>query len=141
MNLADHATRAFRIALAVNPNHNNNDHRARETRARLARTLALILGIDPVTVVATQDPNLPRLGHLFTVTDGDTTYQFVPAIEHEGIFYLLGPCPECGAEVPIAEITQLADLGQHLAGHAPPPTEFNDHRWDPNHHPTCTHMD
>lgn len=47
-------------------------------------------------------------------------------------FHLLGPCPICGASVPLAAIVRLADLGVFLAeGPAPIP----DGGWLPDTYP------
>ena len=63
-------------------------------------------------------------------------YRFIPCLGTTDTFHLLGPCPRCRAEVPIAVIAQLADLGHVLATGAPaePSDEL---RWDPHHEPDC----
>lgn len=141
--LADSATRAFHIARAADPDYDTHDSYTRGLRAQMARTLALILGLDPVTVIGAPDPTRTYLrghpGHVFTVTDNDTTYRFAPSIGAREVFCLLGPCLACGAEVPVAEITQLADLGQYITREGLHQIDLNDHRWDPNHPPDCWH--
>jgi hypothetical protein len=100
-------------------------------RARLVRELAGLLGIDPASVAAAADPDRTHLGyhaHRLTVTEPDPTlggddnaagggsFRFIPIIGHETMFALLGRCPDCvAADVPVAAITQLADLGYYLA--------------------------
>jgi len=139
--LAQRATRALHLARAADPDHTDRDtsQPTRRLRAHQARELAALLGVDPGHVIATADPNRAYgsyPGHLLTITD-TTTYRFIPELGTDTVFYLLGPCPGCGAEVPVADIAQLADLGHHLTAGSPAP--FHAQRWDTNHQPRCPH--
>jgi hypothetical protein len=95
--------------------------------ARTAARLAALLGIDPANVriddwddlmrppepliLHADDPDVPGRTYAFCYRD--------PLYDDEP-FYLLGPCPACGATVPLREIVRLADLGAFLAdGPAP----------------------
>lgn len=141
MALAQRATRALELARAADPDHTDRDtsrgiHRL---RARLVRELTATLGVDPGDVVATADPDRVYGGYpgqLLTVFDDDCVYRFIPEVGNDDTFYLLGPCAECGADVPVAKIAQLADLGTHLTGGAPS-APHEDQAWDPNHRPGC----
>jgi hypothetical protein len=96
--------------------------------ARAAVCLAALLGIDPSCVrpdhswnflalpltpltLHVIDPDVPQ--DIYTFTYLDPLYDLEP-------FFLLGPCPCCGAAVPVAEIHSLADLGAFLADGAAP---------------------
>lgn len=143
MPLAHRAARALTNARAADPHHRNREdsYPTRRLRARMARELAAILGVDPVTVTATADPDRSYggyPGHLLTVIDNEVTYRFVPTggFSEDG-FCLLGPCPGCGSEVPVAEINQLADLGHYLE--TGPPQQFDNQLWDRRHHAGCPH--
>jgi len=144
MTIADRATRALDLARTADPDHASREDNGdiRRFRAQLARNLAATLGVDAGLVVATADPNRVyggRPGHLLTVTDDETVYRFVPAsVNWDNAFCLLGPCPACGADVPVSEVAQLADLGHYLVA-GPSPAHLDDHRSDRNHLPTCTH--
>ncbi|MEU5437164.1 hypothetical protein AB0G73_27820 [Streptomyces sp. NPDC020719] len=121
--------------------------------ARAAVRLAALLGIDPVHVRPYHDWNhltLPLAPLTLIASDPDDpqrSYSFSyrdPLYEDES-FLLLGPCPVCGADVPLAEIVSLADLGVFLAdgpaslpdAGTPPrsyPREFDRH---PGHSSAC----
>ena len=99
MSLAQRAAQALTNARAADPDHRgaHGTYHARRLRARMARALAGILGVDPVTVTAATDPDRSYggyPGHLLTVIDNDTTYRFVPILgcPDDG-FCLLGPLP------------------------------------------------
>jgi hypothetical protein len=124
--------------------------------ADIARTigrLAALLGIDPAQVrpdggwTRIVRRGAPIVLQATDPDDPDRTYTFSyrdPLFDDEP-FHLLGPCPQCGAQVPLAEIVRLADLGAFLAdgpapipagGHVPDtyPEEFEGH---PSHRSTC----
>lgn len=124
--------------------------------ADIARTigrLAALLGIDPAQVrpeggwTRVVRRGAPIVLHATDPDDPDRTYRFSyrdPLFDDEP-FHLLGPCPRCGAQVPLAEIVRLADLGAFLTdgpaliperGHVPDtyPDEFDGH---PAHRSTC----
>ncbi|WP_033328673.1 hypothetical protein [Streptomyces yerevanensis] len=94
-----------------------------EEHARTAVRLAAALGLGLDQIATTPDwlrrRTTPGEPILATATCPDTgeTYTFLarsPLYDDEP-FELLGPCPECGGTVPLAEIRHLADLGTHLA--------------------------
>ena len=143
----------------------------RRALTAIARDVSAMLGVPPTDVVVTADPlrgygDVP--GVLITVHDsgpvhhgGDgppdppRAWRFVPEVGNTGTgggaYLLLDPCAACGAEVPMAAISTLADLGLYVEqagprspdapdpddedGHRPEvPIEFFD---DPGHAPGC----
>ncbi|MEV0966478.1 hypothetical protein AB0J25_28515 [Streptomyces sp. NPDC049910] len=94
-----------------------------EDHARTAVRLAAALGLALHQITTAPDwmrrrttPGEPILATA-TCPDSSETYTFLarsPIYDDEP-FELLGPCPECGGTVPLAEIRHLADLGTHLA--------------------------
>lgn len=125
----------------------------RRARARIARHVVAMLGVDPGHVRVLDDPARPHgamPGHLITVddpTDPAGGLRLIPETGDEVLFCLLGPCPDCGGEVPLAPIGDLVDLGLHherwtraLGGDPddawpdPLPAEFD---LDPGHHADC----
>ena len=114
----------------------------RRFQQRVARTLTVLLGVDPAQVTIGDDPDRyysGRPGHLATHTEPDgTRWQFavIPGTDDE--FFLLRACPGCGAPVPHAEITELADLGAYLhAAQQPDLSVPFDFATDSRHHPDC----
>ncbi|MEU6573594.1 hypothetical protein [Streptomyces sp. NPDC046805] len=121
--------------------------------ARTAVRLAALLGIDPVHVQPNHNwnhlslPLAPLTLHADDPDDPQQVYSFSyrdPLYDDEP-FFLLGPCPECGGAVPLAEIRNLADLGSFLTTGPEPlpdggrlpssyPEEFDLH---PAHSSTC----
>ena len=107
----------------------------RRMRARLARDLAATLGVHPAHVVATADPIRSHGGFpglLLSVDDldvddldhqpddgGRARFRFVPEAGWDSIYCLLDACPSCGGEVPMAEVSVLADLGLYLEATRP----------------------
>ncbi|MEZ0091595.1 hypothetical protein [Streptacidiphilus sp. EB129] len=157
MSIADRAAAAYRVA---------QEHRVHESYrldtdvdiARVIGQLAALLGVDPQLVrpdrtrprrslplepltLRVADPDDPRRGYTFTYLD--------PLYDDES-FFLLGPCPSCGAPVPLAEIRTLAELGAFLAtgpdllpdgGGTPPdsyPDAFDQH---PAHQVACPYQE
>ena len=93
-----------------------------EEHARTAVRLAAALGLGLDQITTAPDPlrrrTTPGEPVLATATCPDTTEKYVflarfPIYEDEP-FELLGPCPECSGQVPLATIRHLADLGTHL---------------------------
>ncbi|RPE38661.1 hypothetical protein EDD90_1581 [Streptomyces sp. Ag109_O5-1] len=93
-----------------------------EEHARTAVRLAAALGLDLDQITTAPDPlrrrTTPGEPVLATATCPDTSEKYVfltrfPIYEDEP-FELLGPCPECSGQVPLATIRHLADLGTHL---------------------------
>ncbi|MGW6482173.1 hypothetical protein ACWGDS_30570 [Streptomyces sp. NPDC055059] len=126
--MASIAERAHAAAVFIRHNMAVSPHgRYRgEEHARTAIRLAALLGLG-LDQIATEPDWLRRRTTpgepvLATVTCPDTneTYRFLlryPVYDDES-FELLGPCPECFADVPAATIRHLADLGDYLA-HGP----------------------
>ncbi|MFE6158796.1 hypothetical protein ACFQ7F_07750 [Streptomyces sp. NPDC056486] len=115
-----HAAAVFiRHNKAVSPHGRYRGEEHAMTAVRLAAALGL--GLDQITTEPDwlrrrTGPGEPILA---TVTCPDTGERYVfltrfPIYEDEP-FELLGPCPECVAQVPLATIRHLADLGTHLA--------------------------
>lgn len=130
----------------------------RRLRARMAREVAVMLGVPAGHVVVADDPARRyggHPGHVFTVHDPDdlaTAYRFVPEPGLGGLYLLLDECPDCCApEVPMATVAVLADLGRFLAvtravpPGAPDPEDEENGRpdlpaeffGDPGHRPDC----
>ncbi|MBC3841493.1 hypothetical protein GXW82_18005 [Streptacidiphilus sp. 4-A2] len=122
--------------------------------ARVAARLAALLGIEPQLVRPERlrdRRSLPLEPVILQVTDPDEPscdYAFSyldPAYDDES-FFLLAPCPLCAAQVPLAEIRSLTDLGAFISagpeplpgdGGMPPdsyPDAFDEH---PAHLPHC----
>jgi hypothetical protein len=114
-------------AAAVFIRHNNvislhGPYRGEE-HARTAVRLAAALGIGLDQITTAPDwlrrRTTPGEPVLATVTCPDTGEKYVflsrfPSYDDEA-FELLGPCPECSGQVPLATVRHLADLGTHLA--------------------------
>jgi len=93
-------------------------------RARVARTIAAALQVGVDTVVVTDDPQREYRtrdglvpGDLITVTEHLTgrLWRFIPDNSTPGTAWLLlAPCTGCGAEIPVAHVAGLADLGDYL---------------------------
>jgi hypothetical protein len=144
--LTERAATALRRARLADPSFDTRplDPRRVGERQRLAWAISTLLGIDPVNVTVTDDPDRSYgtwLGYLISVSDEDSRiYRFIPRVGTEK-FMILDPCPDCHGIVPIAEIFDLADLGRYLdltahGRHVPRPPEFDD---DPGHAHTCPH--
>ncbi|MFE0178036.1 hypothetical protein ACFWZ2_37575 [Streptomyces sp. NPDC059002] len=120
-----HAAAVFiRHTTAVSPHGRYRGEEHARTAVRLAAALGL--GLDQITTTPDwlRRRTTPGEPVLATATCPDTaeTYVFLcrsPLYDDEA-FELLGPCPECAAQVPLAYVRHLADLGTHLAtGPAP----------------------
>jgi len=116
-------------------------------RARVARTIATALQVHVDSVIVTDDPQREYStrdgtvpGDLITVTEHLTgrLWRFVPDNTTPGTAWLLlDLCPGCGAEIPVAHVAGLADLGDHLdpGSDLSPIAEARD---DSLHAPGCT---
>jgi len=123
--------------------HRPPDYRRAARRRDVAYPFACNFGIDPSEVIVTDDPHRTYgewRGFLITVTDAEYPLRFMPIPGYE-VFLALGPCPDCGGEVPLAETSDLAALGLHLDtegdAETPPrhrPPEFFH---DPGHTAEC----
>ncbi|QHA07854.1 hypothetical protein GQF42_35260 [Streptomyces broussonetiae] len=94
-----------------------------EEHARIAVRLAAALGLGLDQVTTEPDwlrrRTTPGEPVLATATCPETNEKYVflarfPIYDDEA-FELLGPCPECSGQVPLALVRHLADLGTHLA--------------------------
>ncbi|MGW4567981.1 hypothetical protein ACWEN3_38260, partial [Streptomyces sp. NPDC004561] len=88
---------------------------------RLAAALGLGLGLDQITTAPDwlRRRTTPGEPVLATATCPDTGEQYVflarfPVYDDEA-FELLGPCPACAGQVPLAAVRHLADLGTYLS--------------------------
>ncbi|MFC7305116.1 hypothetical protein ACFQVC_12905 [Streptomyces monticola] len=96
--------------------------------ALIAVRLAAALGIETDNITVAPDwlrrrtiPDEPVLATVICPDSGER-YVFLARRSHHADepFEFLGPCPECAARVPLADVRHLADLGIHLArGPAP----------------------
>ncbi|GAA1291713.1 hypothetical protein GCM10009634_44210 [Saccharothrix xinjiangensis] len=152
--LAHRAARAVRAHRAADPDGFRHRHDSPQAwdrwtrRARVARTVATALHVPVEHVLVTDDPHrtypartgeVP--GDLITVTDpaGRREWRFIPDDTTPGqAWLLLDTCPHCAAEVPVAPVATLADLGDHLDPdpHTPPARELPD---PTGHRPDCAH--
>ncbi|MGH3784224.1 MAG: hypothetical protein ACRDRO_27295 [Pseudonocardiaceae bacterium] len=151
--LSARAMTATHRARDADPDGFPNRHRDWHTwqrRARLARTLASVLGLPAEQVSVIDDPHrvygavpgdLLIISEPGTDPDSDRRWRFVPELGGAETFLFLDECPDCGATVPITRVATLADLGAYLdtdhADYDPAqgcPDEFPD---DPAHRPEC----
>ncbi|MZG16175.1 hypothetical protein GTY44_22250 [Streptomyces sp. SID5914] len=115
-----HAAAVFiRHNTAVSPHGPYRGEEHARTAVRLAAALGL--GLDQITTAPDwlRRRTTPGEPVLATATCPDTNEKYVflarfPIYDDEA-FELLGPCPECSGQVPLAEVRHLADLGMHLA--------------------------
>ncbi|MFB7199020.1 hypothetical protein [Streptomyces sp. NPDC056240] len=115
-----HAAAVFiRHNMAVSPHGRYRGEEHARTAIRLAALLGL--GLDQITTEPDwlRRRTTPGEPVLATATCPDTkeAHRFLlryPVYDDEP-FELLGPCPECFADVPAATIRHLADLGDYLA--------------------------
>lgn len=122
MSIAERAASAYELMRQRSTHPLISNHRAADI-ARTVVRLAALLGIDPVHVRPNRSwnhlslPLAPLTLHASDPDDPERTYTFSyrdPLYDDEP-FHLLGPCPDCGAMVPLAELRSLADLGAFLA--------------------------
>lgn len=117
------------------------------TRAEAsAHRLANILGIARGQIAISSAPIRAYGGWVWprlTVTErGGTDYGFIAANNDPYRLLCLGPCPECGATVPLTHLGHLADLGELLDYHAglrgaARPEYAQELVGDPAHRSTC----
>lgn len=119
-----------------------------------ARTVSAALGVDPASVVVSDDParrtgrypaylitvyddlTIPaRDGGSWTIQPGRAAYRFIPEPGTQGSYLLLQPCPACNAPVPGPAVASLVDLGRAIDGDPGLTTSYA--RWDPGHEPGC----
>ena len=117
-------------------------------RARVTRTIAAALQMPVDSVIVTDDPQREYRtrdgtvpGDLITVTEHLTgrLWRFIPDTTTPGTAWLLlDLCPGCEAEIPIANVAGLADLGDYLDRGAEPLAPIAEARDDSLHAPGCS---
>ncbi|MFF5010570.1 hypothetical protein ACFY3G_48225 [Streptomyces phaeochromogenes] len=115
-----HAAAVFiRHTTAISPHGPYRGEEHARTAVRLAAALGL--GLDQITTAPDwlRRRTTPGEPVLATATCPDTGEMYVflarfPIYDDEPL-ELLGPCPQCTGQVPLATIRHLADLGTHLA--------------------------
>jgi hypothetical protein len=120
------AARAIAAAIATDAARGTSPKPVQHWRAAhqrsVARMLSVILGVDPVDITIRDDPDRDYgswNGVLAVVVDpGHRSWRFIDIPGVEDVFLLLGSCPSCGGEVPVADIAELGDLGRHLVAPA-----------------------
>lgn len=127
-----HAAAVFiRHTMTISPHGRYRGEEHARTAVRLAAALGL--GLDQITTEPDwlRRRTTPGEPVLATATCPQTAEKYVflarhPIYEDEP-FELLGPCPRCHGQVPIALVRHLADLGNRLA-HGPLRPEECDHQ-------------
>ncbi|AOR31026.1 hypothetical protein BFF78_08205 [Streptomyces fodineus] len=115
-----HAAAVFiRHNTAVSPHGRYRGEEHARTAVRLAAALGLSLNHIATAPDWQRRRTTPGEPVLATATCPDTNEKYVflarfPIYDDEP-FELLGPCPECSSQVPLATVRHLADLGTHLA--------------------------
>lgn len=114
----------------------------------MTRTIAAALQVHVDSVIVTDDPQREYStrdgtvpGDLITVAEHLTgrLWRFIPDNTTPGTAWLLlDPCPDCGAEIPIANVAGLADLGDYLDRGSEPLSPIDEARDDSLHVPGCT---
>ncbi len=114
-------------------------------RRELVRDVAEIFGVGQSAVAVTDDPDRIHGGWRWfrvTITDDGADYRFTSFSGRGDDLRVLGPCPDCGREVPLADVTDLVSLGRVLGartgGHlvACPPES----RYGVGHTSACPHQ-
>lgn len=115
-----HAAAVFiRHTMTVSPHGCYRGEEHARTAIRLAATLGL--GLDHITTEPDwlRRRTTPGEPVLATATCPQAAEKYVFLVRHpiyeDEPFELLGPCPECAGQVPIATVRHLADLGARLA--------------------------
>ncbi|GAA1082693.1 hypothetical protein GCM10009663_27070 [Kitasatospora arboriphila] len=115
--LAERARRAAAmVRAAVEAEPDPRLHASERVRARLR--IASLLGIPPTAVTVADDDRRATLAHAAVIlaaadpADPAASYRFSIAdpFYDDDTVRLLGACPVCGAEVPVRDIANLADL-------------------------------
>ncbi len=115
-------------------------------RRELVHDVAETFGVAQSAVTVTDDPDRIHGGWRWfrvTITDDGTDYRFTSFSGSGDDLRVLGPCPDCGREVPLADVTDLVSLGRFLGartddGHlvACPPES----RYGVGHTSACPHQ-
>ncbi|OKJ95631.1 hypothetical protein [Amycolatopsis sp. CB00013] len=90
-------------------------------RRALGRDVAEEFGVPRTAVTVTDDPDRQHGGwHWFrvTITDGGTEYRLACCNGTVDDLRVLGPCPDCAAEVPLLAANDPAALGRYLDAQA-----------------------
>jgi hypothetical protein len=138
----DLATRAMTCYRATPCESDHLDAAWRARAARAVRSLSATLGVDPVHIVATPDPDrvygllaVPEIRLVITDPGTAQRYDFIPELGTTAPFILLTPCPGCARLVPTHRVATLADLGRYLA--CPGAPDADQYPSDPAHEPGC----
>ncbi|MEU3622550.1 hypothetical protein BS329_03645 [Amycolatopsis coloradensis] len=86
-------------------------------RRELVRDVAETFGVVQSAVTVTDDPDRIHGGWRWfrvTITDDGTDYRFTSFSGRGDALRVLGPCPDCGREVPLADVIDLVSLGRVL---------------------------
>lgn len=156
MTIAERAAAAHQLLQTRTTNLPVSPHTAADI-ARAAARLAALLGVDAERVRPRDSWNritLPVVPLTLYVRDPDDpatqyTFSYRDLLYDDEPFFFMGPCPACGAVVPIAEIRTLADLGALLTNGPEPlrenhvlpgnyPDEFDRH---PAHTSECPYRE
>ncbi|UUV35986.1 hypothetical protein NQK81_21950 [Amycolatopsis roodepoortensis] len=123
--LAGRAREAFDRARRQDPGSDVGRDPAYLKRAALRRTLgrdvAEEFGVARTAVTVTDDPDRQHGGwhwFLVTIADGGTEYRLTCCNGTVDDLRVLGPCPECGGEVPLLAANDPAALGRYLDARA-----------------------
>ncbi|MEV6905996.1 hypothetical protein [Amycolatopsis sp. NPDC051071] len=123
--LARRAREAFDRARQQNPDPDSSQHPARLKRAALRRNLGRDVteefGVERTAVTVTDDPDRQHGGWNWfrvAITDGGTEYRLTSFNGTVDDLRVLGPCPECGGEVPLIAANDPAALGRYLDARA-----------------------
>lgn len=137
--ILDRARIAARRARTVDPEFAHRRSTAHHTahRRRVAAAFATAYGVDVADLVLVDDP-VRAEWHAVRVLLAtiERTYQFLVLPGTCNVFLVLGPCPACGAEVPVAEASDLATFGHYLDADHPLPTPL-EYAYDPGHRSDC----
>lgn len=139
LGILDRARVAAQRARTVDPDFAHHRPTAHHTayRRRVATAFATAYGVDLADLVLVDDPvRADWHAVLVLLTTSERTYQFLALPGTCNVFLVLGPCPHCGADVPIAETSDLATFGHYLDTTQPMPTPL-EYAYDPGHTPDC----
>lgn len=137
--LLDRARAAARRARAVDPDFARRDTTPHHTayRRRVAAAFSAAFGVDIADIVLVDDP-LRAEWHAVRIelATPEQALHFLAMPGTSNVFLILGPCPRCGHDVPIAETSDLPALGTYLDTTCPMPRPL-EYAYDPGHAADC----
>lgn len=137
--LLDRARTAASRARAIDPDFAQRDTTAHHTayRRRVAAAFSTAYGVDVADLVLVDDP-IRTDWHAVRIQliTPEQTFQFLAMPGTSNVFFILDPCPHCGRDVPLAEVSDLAGFGQYLDATRPMPRPL-EYAYDPGHAPDC----